>query len=225
MPAEFKCKVTATEKLTPTVYQIQFDTDQPLEFKAGQFLSVIVPGAGPGGRDLRRAYSIASPPQKKPIELCVKLVSGGPGTNYLCNLKVGDEFKAIAPYGDFVFKPQDHRHAFFIATGTGLAPFRSMIFSDAYWAQAPLSTTCMLGVHEESELLYVDEFENKKDVLWVATVSRPKSESYTGLRGRVTHHLQRLMDERGKDFPWTETDYYLCGNGSMIDEIKAMLNA
>ena len=99
--------------LTPTVLELTFEPNAPLDFKAGQFISIIVPGAGPGGRNLRRAYSIASPPGALPIELCVKLVEGGPGTNYLYKLRPGDEFKGFAPYGTFVYKPATGRHVCF----------------------------------------------------------------------------------------------------------------
>ena len=129
MPAEYRCVVKSRRELTPTVFELTFETELPMEFKGGQFVSVVVPGAGPGGRDLRRAYSIASAPHVRPIELCVKLVEKGPGSNYLAGLKPGDSFRGFAPYGDFVFESTPGRHACFIATGTGIAPFRSMLLA------------------------------------------------------------------------------------------------
>lgn len=207
--------------LTPTVFELTFDTDQPFEFKAGQFVSVIIPGAGPNGRDLRRAYSIASAPEVRPVELCVKLVEEGPGTNFLYVLRPGDTFKAFAPYGDFTFESKAERHACFIATGTGIAPFRSMVFSKEFKANPPRSAVCMMGVHDESELVYMEEFGNETGVKWVPAVSKPKTTTYTGFRGRVTDYLRSL----GDDYPWLETDFYLCGNGAMIDETKAILTA
>ncbi len=221
--------------LTPTVFEIAFDAKSPpppeatpekvsppYAFEAGQFISVIIPGAGPKGRDLRRAYSIASAPETRPVELCVKLVEGGPGTNYLYTLRPGDVFRGFAPYGDFVFEPKAGRHACFIATGTGIAPFRSMILSESYQMAKPLSTTCLLGVRDENELLYVDEFDSLPWVKWVTAVSRPADPSWNpkhGFRGRVTDYFRA----QGDDFPWLETEYYLCGAGPMIDEIKQIL--
>src|SRR3954468_16097009 len=119
---EFLCTVKGYRMLTPTVFELTFDTNEPVEFQAGQFISIVIPGAGPKGRDLRRAYSIASAPEVRPVELCVKLVEDGPGTNYLYKLKEGDSFRGFAPYGDFTYEPKPGRHAMFIATGTGLAP-------------------------------------------------------------------------------------------------------
>ncbi len=215
---EFRCEVKGFKHLTPSVFEVTFDTQQPLEFSAGQFISVIIPGAGPHGRDLRRAYSIASAPHVRPVELCVKLVEDGPGTHHLYRLRPGDTFRGMAPYGDFVYEPKPGSHACFIATGTGIAPFRSMVFSAEFKKNPPISATCLLGVSDVSELLYTNEMESLQGITWVPTVSRPTGE-WRGFKGRVTDYLR--AQEAG--FPWLETEYYLCGNGAMIDEIKLLL--
>src|SRR5690606_32215935 len=111
------CTVKSHKMLTPTVFELAFDAVpipssdpnkvvpmEPFYFQGGQYISIVVPGAGPNGRDLRRAYSIASSPDTRPVELCVKGVEGGPGSNYLNELKVGDTFRGYAPYGDFTYK-------------------------------------------------------------------------------------------------------------------------
>ncbi len=214
---EFQCEVTTFRQLTPTVFETCFKTDLPLQFKGGQFISIVIPGAGPKGRDLRRAYSIASEPDQRPIELCVKLVEGGPGTNYLYRLRPGDRFRGFAPYGDFIFEPKPGRDALFISTGTGIAPFRSMILSDAFRASAPRKATCLLGVREEEEILYDEELRAVKGLTWVPCVSRPTSGKWRGFQGRVTDWMRQAA------ISWTETEYYLCGAGAMIDEVKAML--
>lgn len=219
---ELRCLVKSFKMLTPTVYELTFESEPAFEFEAGQFISCIIPGAGPKGRDLRRAYSIASAPEKRPVELCVKLVEGGPGSTYLGNLRPGDTFKGYAPYGDFTYQgkdvPQDLRkHAVFISTGTGIAPFRAMVLSETYKKFPPLSATCLLGVRTQDELLYDQEFE-ALPIKWVKTVSQP-TPGWSGTQGRVTDYIRSL----GDDFPWLKTDFYLCGNGAMITEIKTLL--
>jgi NAD(P)H-flavin reductase len=215
---EFKCQVKSHRMLTPTVFELTFDTELPLEFAAGQFVSVVVPGAGPKGRDLRRAYSIASEPAQRPIELCVKLVEGGPGTNYLYALRAGAEFRGVAPYGDFVYRTHHAKNACFIATGTGIAPFRSMVFSQQYKAAPPARAFCWLGVRTESELLYTEEFGKIPGLDFVPMLSQPDA-PWSGFKGRVTDYMKSLPSS----FPWVETEYYLCGNGQMITEVKAIL--
>lgn len=219
MPAkEYSCEVRFFRLITPTVFEVGFETSETADFEAGQFFSIVVPGAGPKGRDLRRAYSIASPPELRPIELCVKLVEGGPGTNYLYGLRPGDKMRAFAPYGDFTYVTQAGRHAFFIATGTGIAPYRSMVQSRHFQENRPLSATCLLGVREEDELLYEEDFL-RAGSKWVGAVSRPRSDSFNGFRGRVTDYFR----EHQASIPWKDSDFYLCGNSAMIDEMKAIL--
>ena len=220
---EYQCEVKSFKMITPTVFELGFETSEPVEFEAGQFFSIVVPGAGPNGRNLRRAYSIASPPEKRPIELCVKLVIGGPGTNFLIKLRPGDRFSAYATYGDFTYEPKPGRAACFIATGTGIAPFRSMIFSTAFREAAPTHSYCLLGVREQEEVIYTEEFGDVPNLTYVPAVSRPnppgQGPEWTGFRGRVTDWLR----QQDQSFPWKETEFYLCGNSAMIDETTALL--
>ena len=218
-PTENICIVKSFCMLTPTVFETTFEPSQPLTFKAGQFASVIIPGAGPKGRDLRRAYSIASAPEVMPIELCVKIVEDGPGTQYLYSLRPGDSLKIVAPYGDFVYKTDSKRVACFIATGTGIAPFRSMLLSQQYLENPPKRSLCLLGVRTEDELLYQGCFKKTPHLEYVNCVSQPAG-VWNGFRGRVTDYIRTLPT----DFPWLEADYYLCGHGGMIQEIKTFLS-
>jgi len=182
-------------------------------------MSIIIPGAGPGGRDLRRAYSIASSPDSDHVELCIKKVENGPGTSFLNQLKTGDQFTVFAPYGDFVYKTQPDRHVCFIATGTGLAPFRSMMESRHYQESAPLSETCLFGVATESEILYEKIFKNRPTLNWIPCISR-SSEQWGGYKGRITEYVK----SNEMPFPWLETEYYLCGNGEMIKQVREILS-
>jgi NAD(P)H-flavin reductase len=221
---EFKCTVTSFKMLTPTVFELKFDgklaSDQttPMAFVGGQFVSIVIPGAGPHGRDLRRAYSIASAPETKPIELCVKHVEGGPGTNYLYKLREGDVFKGYAPYGDFIYRTHSAKNACFIATGTGIAPFRAMVLSQRYLLDPPQKAFCLLGVRTEAELIYTHEFKDMKNMEFVPTLSQPDA-PWSGFKGRVTDYMRSMSSS----FPWTKTEYYLCGSGPMITETKIFL--
>jgi NAD(P)H-flavin reductase len=217
-PKDLICNVISNVFVTPTVFHLVFQTEPAFEFKPGQFISVLIPGAGPQGRDLRRAYSIAASPEERPIHLCVRLVAEGPGTSYLSKLNPGDTFKAQAPFGEFVYKTRADRHVCWIATGTGISPFRSMALSHAFRESAPQSTLCLFGATDETELLYNELFSELDQLDWKVCLSRP-SANWSGFKGRVTHYLERL----GDTFPWAETDFYLCGNGAMIEEVKNFL--
>lgn len=236
----YLCTVKSHRMITSTVFELAFESEpipsadpakcvpmEPFNFRAGQYISIVVPGAGPNGRDLRRAYSIASEPEKRPVELCVKIVDSGPGSNYLNNLRPGDQFRGYAPYGDFTYETPATRGVCFIATGTGIAPFRAMMLSKEFQMNLPVDALCILGIRDEEELLYKTELSDRifKSIngnsfcsKWIPCVSQPKRE-WAGFRGRVTDYLRSL----GDSYPWKDTDYYLCGAGQMIDEVRAIL--
>ena len=215
---------------THDVFELTFARPEGLDFKAGQFISIIIPGAGPNGRDLRRAYSIASAPQKEgSFELSIKLVEGGPGTNYLNKVKVGEEIRGQMPMGDFVLKHPADAPAIFIGTGTGVAPHRSMVLSHEHdWTKAPVAF--LLGVRAEKDILYPELFGNDRpEVLRrqkhvKICLSRPEdagawARNQGGFQGRVTDYLRSQMTE----WNWTASHYYLCGSGPMITEVESWL--
>ena len=220
-PVAIEAKLINKKHLTADVVELHFECNPRFHFEPGQYLSVVVPGAGPGGRDLRRAYSIASEPERPTLELCIKVVESGPGSGYLNSLQVGDSIKGNAPFGHFVFKTHHQKHVIFIATGTGIAPFRSMIFSKVYQDATPASSLLLFGARNQSELLYSEEIVAKLGRgNFIEALSRPSGD-WTGYKGRVTDWIR----ENQESIDWPKTEFYLCGNGAMIDEIKQILIA
>jgi ferredoxin-NADP reductase len=219
-PVAVEMKLLHKIQLTHDVFEMHLESNPPFDFKPGQFYSIVIPGAGPAGRDLRRAYSIASSPENSIIELCVKLVEGGPGTNYLNGMKVGDVCKGMAPYGDFVYKTVAGRDVIFIATGTGIAPFRSMLYSKVYAENKPRHTRLLFGARDQNDLLYSKEMKEILGPDMIETLSRCEGALGDCHKGRVTDWLRG----NAATIHWHETDFYICGNGAMIDEVKAILS-
>lgn len=105
------------------------ELDRDLGFNAGQYLKFGVPAAG-GQPGVDRTWSIASPPSEpRRLEFHVRNVPGGRGTDgwVFSRLAVGDEVAVSGPYGRFVLRPDDDRHAVLVGGGTGCAPLKSMI--------------------------------------------------------------------------------------------------
>jgi ferredoxin-NADP reductase len=215
---EFVCTVKETQPLTPTVFKLVFETDKPFMFDAGQYISVVIPGAGPGGRNLRRAYSIASAPEMKQVELCVKYVENGPGSGYLAKQKVGDIFRGAAPYGDFVYEPKAEKQFCFIGTGTGIAPIRSILLSKAFSEHRPIRALCLYGARSQDEILYQEDLSNNSLFDYSIALSQPQN-GWNGFRGRVTDYVRTLE----RSYPWTQSEFFLCGSGDMIEEVKEFL--
>jgi ferredoxin-NADP reductase len=223
---EVKCKVLQIQWLTPTVVAVTFEPSRKFHFHAGQFLSVLIPSKNTvrvkGEREFRRAYSLAAPfhpaTGKTSYELSVKVVPGGVGSNYIASLKEGDFFSANAPYGDLFYRTSEERYACFISTGTGIAPFRAMVLSKEFHQNPPLGAISIFGAADEEEVIYPGVF-SALGLEEVNALSRTSNPLYSGFKGRATDFLKCLP----ADWPWALTDFYLCGNGNMIAEVKTFL--
>src|SRR4051794_26868064 len=110
-----ECKVKEVRLLTPHICSLSFETPSPFAFQAGQYVNVVIPDVG--GRVFTKNYSLATPPEKRPMELCFELVGAGPA--YLSKLCPGDTFEARGPFGKFVYEGNPNRHFCYVATGSG----------------------------------------------------------------------------------------------------------
>lgn len=210
-----KAKLLSTRELAP--YTKHFDFEVPalseLKFEAGQFISVV---KEIDGKPITRAYSIASPPGGNRFSLCLNLVENGHISPFLFSLQPGDEIEVQEPIGYFTMRHPGHR-AVFVATGTGIAPFRSMLLT-LLPAVAP-NITLIFGARYAEGLLYREELEQLAQQYpsfrFLPTVTRP-AESWTGRTGRVQLHLDDVL--RSED-PAT-LDVYICGLKEMVDDIR-----
>ncbi len=109
------------ERAHPALVRIIFETDDQFDFAAGQYLSVRY-------GDRTRAYSIASSPNREETELCIRRVPDGRLSPRLCeDLSVGDRLAVRGPNGHLLLEDPSPRDMVFLATGTGVAPMKSMI--------------------------------------------------------------------------------------------------
>src|SRR3989337_4229528 len=115
------------ETLSTRRYWIQVNELDRFDFLPGQFVTLDLPIAEKPNKRWR-SYSIASWPDGTNVfELVIVLLEGGLGTNYLFNnVSVGSELTLRGPQGVFTLPPVIEKDLFFICTGTGIAPFRSM---------------------------------------------------------------------------------------------------
>jgi NAD(P)H-flavin reductase len=209
--------------LTHDVRELGLDLVHPPEiaFAAGQFISfeVWLPGAQ---HPMTRPYSIASPPrQARRVTLLFNRVPGGPGSGFLYGLRYGDEvqFKGVA--GMFQLRDTPGRDVLFVATGTGIAPIRSMLL-DLLERDDGRTATLFWGVRSERDLYYQDELgalaRAHPRFSFEMTLSRPTG-TWRGETGRVT----RLVEER---IPTVRSlSAYVCGNARMIADVTAILRS
>jgi ferredoxin-NADP reductase len=204
-------------------------------FVAGQWLSFKT--NKPDGEEIIRAYSIASPPgDNNKFALCLNRVQDGFMSNFLCDMKEGDEIGCQGPFGDFILRPP-MRDTVFIATGTGIAPFRSMLRwllsstpqSATDERERPSSTDAqghqlwlIFGNRTERDIYYHNEFlDLAKDYAnfhYLPTLSRGGPD-WQGLRGYVQEHVPTIAQDR------TEVHAYICGLDKMVKANRDLLKS
>ncbi len=209
--------VAQNEETNPQVNVIRFvpTNGQMFEFEAGQFVSVSA--VKPDGKKIARDYSIFSPPSfREGFELCIKRVEGGFMSNYLCDLKSGDKINAIGPMGGFIMRKPLPPEVFFVSTGTGVAPFRSMaetLLSNGINEQIYL----IFGSRHPEDIIYrsyFEDLEKKYDNFHYRPTLSRADDTWNGHRGHVQETLkEHILDPSKKDV-------YICGLQIMVDQVK-----
>ena len=223
MPIQpFRACVSGIRNLTYDVREITLRLLEPgqIAFKAGQFISfeVVHPRLN---QPVTRPYSIASPPsQREQVTLLLNLVPNGPGSTYLFSLREGDETQFKGVTGSFYLRDEDERDFLFVATGTGIAPIRSMLY-DLLDKNFPRSITLFWGLRSQKDLYYQDELatlaKRFASFTAVATLSRPEN-GWHGEVGRVT----TLVEDRIASVK--NLAVYLCGSSGMLKDVSEIVN-
>lgn len=217
----FEAVVSSVADLTADVREIELELIAPtgISFVAGQFISFEV-HAPQWPYPITRSYSIASGPSERGrITLLLNLVTGGRMSPYLFGLRAGDHVTFRGPLGTFCLRPSG-RDLLFVATGTGIAPIRSMLHSLAYENSAR-RITLFWGLRSRADVYYQKELARLAERLpafsHVTTLSRP-DEAWEGSRGTVTP----LVESRIASV--SNLEAYVCGNQAMIKDVTATLN-
>lgn len=219
---DFAATVTRAEMLTPTIRGLWLALDKPIEFQAGQYVQVEIPGLGQS-----RPFSIANAPAavtaSGEIELNVRIVAGGAGTTVLHErVRVGDRLRLTGPYGRFFVRKSAALPLIFMAGGSGLSSPRSMIH-DLLAEGSTLPITLVYGQRTRAELYYHDEFvalaNRYPHFTYVPALSdEPAGSAWTGARGFV-HDVAR--SHFGGRFAGHKA--YLCGAPPMVEACIATL--
>ena len=234
--------VTLRDEISPwlMILRVVADGWQLPDFAPGQFAVVGVPGAVPRcalalaeetqpdpTKLIRRAYSIASSSlTRQYMEFYIALVTSGALTPRLFTLKIGDHLWLSSRIsGMFTFAQiPDDQHVIMIATGTGLAPYMSML-STHLMCGGPRRVAVLHGARHSWDLGYRSQLMTLQHLCpnfsYLPVISRPQDEPAPW--GGATGYVQDLWNSGVLDAEWgfhptpTNTHIFLCGSPAMID--------
>ncbi|PWD98975.1 ferredoxin--NADP reductase [Marinilabilia rubra] len=196
----FPVKVIANTEIAPRIYTLE--TEKKFEFIPGQVVAVAL-----SPKEEPRLYSIASGNQSNHIRLLFDINPEGLLTPRLSQLQKGDEILMSEPFGRFLGSEEP---AWWIATGTGIAPFISM-------AESGLckNKTLLHGARKLSDFWFADLFAENLNADYHRFSTRENGPGIT--EGRLSHWLNMQSD-----LP-NNIKYYLCGNANMVIEVRDIL--
>lgn len=223
-------KVLSVHRWTPTLFSFTMIRPAHFKFTAGQFARI---GLKVGEELVVRAYSVVSSPFDETLEFFSIVVPDGAFTSNLQHLKVGDElYLEKTPYGYLTLaryqQPLPH-DLWLLATGTGLAPFLSMLQDFDTWSKYQ-KINLVYSVRTAAELAYVDRIQEIAETFgeghngfkFIPIITRDPS---APLHDRLPILIENgeLEKSAGIELNPNTSHVMLCGNPQMVDDTKEAL--
>jgi len=226
--------VTWVHHWTDTLFSFRTTRDPALRFRNGHFVMIGLPV---NGKPLLRAYSVASANHDEHLEFFSIKVENGPLTSRLQHLKPGDEIMVgRKPVGTLVLDDlRPGKHLYLLSTGTGLAPFISII-QDPDTYERFEKVVLVHGVRQIDELAYADFFQHQlPQHEYLGDLLRDKLVYYPTVTREPFRNMGRLTDliNSGKlaaDIGLPPIDpasdrAMICGSESMLKDASELLDA
>lgn len=212
-PVPLSGEVVAIAQVAAEVIRLEVAIDAPLDFEPGQYVRI-----QPVDTEIVRSYSMANPPGGTQLEFFIRQVPGGAFSTWLSQAKAGDKVTLSHPHGTFFLREED-RPRLFVAGGSGVAPFLSMLRGMSAQARS-LPTTLLIGARTPAHLFAIDELESLRQEmpqlqLQFAIEHDASPEHHSG-------YPTDLVADLG--MPPT-TRVYLCGPPPMVEAGRASAQA
>lgn len=204
-PAPIAAEVTAVEQVATEIVRLEVRIPEAVVFEPGQYVRIT-----PEGADFHRSYSMANVPGTDRLQFFVRLVDGGAFSTWLAGTKAGDKVELSAPHGTFFLRDED-RPRLFVAGGTGVAPFLSMLRSMVD-RPAAKHTTLVIGARTPGHLFAMDELESLGEKLKDVDLQIAVEQDAQG--GCHVGYPTDLIPKLGLD---PSTRVYLCGPPPMVE--------
>ena len=191
--------LTNNVEISPGVHVISFLRD--FDFIPGQVVKIAIDNNHPP-----RIYSICSGNKEEEVHILFNIKDDGFLTPKLAAMIPGEQILVSKPYGSFL---GTHEKAWWIATGTGIAPFYSMIKSGL-----TVNKKLIHGVRYLNQFYFEDELEEALNENYVRCCSGESS--CNTIPGRVTEYLNDIQS-------LPDVKYYICGQALMVVEVRDLL--
>jgi len=218
-------RVIQNRHWTDTLFSLRVE-GAPLGFQAGQFVRIALDTVGgDAGSRVARAFSFVNPPQDAVHEFYGVIVPEGPLSPRLATLKAGDALQVAGNPAGFLVLSEvpDAETLWLVSTGTGLAPFLSILRTEAPWKRFK-NIVVVHAVRRANELTY-RELIQKSGARYVSFVSRENAPG--SLAGRIPAAVTdgRLEKAAGLALSPDTSHVMLCGNPQMLKDATAALMA
>jgi ferredoxin-NADP reductase len=215
---EFKARLIARIKRTPTVESFRFLPQEKIEFIPGQFTQLIFDENNRENKELNKYLSFSSPPENEYVEV-TKRLSNSTFSSRLRSLKINDEVLLKAPSGNCVFK-EDYRHIGFLIGGIGITPVIAII---GYIIDRKLGTDIALvysnrtdeEIAFKQELDYWQSLNKNLKIYYFVTECQPKDKSC--IYGAIT---KDLLKEKVYDLE--KRIFFIFGPPRMVEAMKVL---
>jgi len=208
----FKAKLIEKTQIAKTDFKLIYDVPPEFSFKPGQFVGIRFQPT------YTRAYSVVDLKDEK-LELLIDIKPGGLASQYFEHTKVGDHVSMLGPYGMFSIKG-DLPNKVFICTGTGVAPFISMIRA---LDLSKFKITILFGTRTNANDIAYPYFEEfiSKSFNYIQCVTREEPKKPYAVKGRVTEVLEKMISK--DQLKVKNTEFYVCGASEMIADTVNIL--
>ncbi len=230
MPTWYDAKVLKIENESPNTRRFWVEVAQleQFDFKAGQFVTMDLP-IGEKRLERWRSYSIADAPDgDNVLEFCIVKLDGGRATTYLFDeVEPGSSLRFKGPDGAFVLPDTIENDVVMICTGTGVAPFRSMLGDIVNSGKTTRGLHLIFGTRQAEGMLYTSEFQALQAQLpnfhYSVALSRENDwgKLPQGIDIRHGYVHQFYLEQYAQVRP--DVRFYLCGWQNMVDEAVQQL--
>ena len=203
-------KVDAIKKFSDSIIELKLRVppQSNFNFLPGQYINIIK-------GDYKRSYSIANNDSSNGIVLFIKNYQGGKFSNYLFNeAKINDLLRIEGPLGTFFYRETKKTNIVFLATGTGIAPVKSILenMEQNSGEMKGKNIYLFFGGRTQEDLFWEPQFKNIH-VNFVPVLSRSEN-NWKGEKG----HIQEVLIS--KEIDLSESVVYACGSVNMIKDAK-----